>query len=128
MTTARVGAFAVAVAFLSAIGAGCYPCGGPCDNTVHPYPLVSSSYRPDYRFAESCPFAEADAGPSDDAGVAADGGSEASDAGVAPICDETVSVDATSRTVTHTFTHRGQKHVVRYRVTSVETISKDRYP
>lgn len=127
MTRARVAVFVLGVTFASLSGSGCYPCGGPCDGTVHPFPIRSANYQLDYRFAESCPLAEADAGISADAGVEADAGAEAPDAGSAQLCEETVSVDATGRLVTHTFTYRGQKHVVRYKVMSVETIPKNLY-
>lgn len=115
-------------------GAGCYPCGPPCDTTVHPYSVQSSAYVPIYPHF-LCNAQLEDGGTSPDGGAQSDGG-EISDAGQAvdaggdpstgyPVCDHVVTVDADAGVVTHEFTYRGQRHIVRYRRTSVETISKD---
>ena len=126
----------VAIGFF-AVNSGCDPCGPPCDPTVHPYPIRSSEYVPIYGNA-SCYERLEDGGTTPDGGPQSDGG-EMSDAGEAvdgggdtstghPICDHVVTVDADAGVVTHEFTLRGQRHIVRYRRTSVETIPKDASP
>jgi hypothetical protein len=123
----------VAIGFF-AVNSACNPCGPPCDSTVHPYPIQSSEYAPIYG-NPSCYEQLEDGGTTPDGGPQSDGG-EMSDAGEAvdgggdpstgdPVCDHVVRVDADAGVVTHEFTYRRQRHIVRYRRTSVETISKD---
>lgn len=124
MTPSRPVWAALFAAAVVTSGAGCNPCGPPCDETVHPYPIRSATYDRFLTIPSEC-FSQApgapDGGMHVDAGEVGDGGFSA-DAG--PVCDESVSLDADAGTVVHVFTYRGQKHVVRYRRTAVESIRK----
>ena len=109
----------MATVVLSTSGFSCSPpCGGPCDDTVHPFPIRSATYVSSYGEDPEC---RKHAGPLD-AGTPADGGVWPS----VP-CNLLVEVDAASGVVTQTFTYRGQEHVIRYRRTRVEEISKTRW-